>query len=60
MRICFDENPPTRRKRVKLPPWGDKKAGLLDLPDDIAHRAQDQADFQAFKGLSWINLALPQ
>jgi len=40
---------PSRRKRIKLPLWGNKKMGILDIPDDIAHRAQQQEDLERYE-----------
>jgi hypothetical protein len=37
-----------RRKKVKLPLLGSKKAGKLAIPPDIAHIAQQMEDYERY------------
>ncbi len=38
--------PEKKRHRVKLPLWGDKKAGVVKIPSNIVHLMDDMEDRQ--------------
>ncbi|MCE0483027.1 MAG: hypothetical protein LV479_02175 [Methylacidiphilales bacterium] len=39
----------SRKKVVKLPLWGDKKAGTIKVPNDIVHRMDESEDRERYE-----------
>jgi hypothetical protein len=42
------KNSQPKRKRVKLPLFGSKKLGKLNIPDDVAYRSQRAEDMERY------------